>query len=287
MSSLISVGQKLSALALPLFILSAASFNAHAQTYQYKHQAQGLHPATCPWGGSALPDGASVTGFTTPTADLGGCVSETRTCSQGTLSGSAPYQSCTTTSSTTWDPNSKWDSYNGAAGKNVMFSNGNLSVGESDWGQQSFAAATKAHTTGKWYFELTVSNVLFADLFIGLTDGTPGGWAAMTNGYNGGAFTGNISNNRLTSFSYSNPVMVAVDLDARKIWVGSNCVWSASGNPSAGTNPSALLVNPGSVKPLWRSGYTWGRPNPTNLTTANFGASTFTCAVPTGFNPGW
>lgn len=57
----------------------------------------GVTLASCgcalPWGGT-LSEGQSVTAYQTDAAPYGGCVSETRTCSGGTLSGSYQYQSC-------------------------------------------------------------------------------------------------------------------------------------------------------------------------------------------------
>src|SRR5688572_22735883 len=54
-------------------------------------------PASCslPWGGSIV-HGASVTAYQASTVPYGSsCVSQTRSCSNGSLSGSYQYQSCT------------------------------------------------------------------------------------------------------------------------------------------------------------------------------------------------
>jgi hypothetical protein len=90
---------------------------------------------------------------------------------------------------------------------------------------------------------------------------------------NNGSYT-----NLGTAYSYTtnDVLMVAVDVDAGKFWVGKNGTWLVSGDPAAGTN--ALFTNlTGEIIPMigvYASG---------NTGSANFGQRPFAYTAPSGF----
>jgi len=58
-------------------------------------------PASCTWNDQTIASGSSVTAYQSSMVDFGmQCVSQTRTCTNGTLSGSYAYSSCTTSGNT-------------------------------------------------------------------------------------------------------------------------------------------------------------------------------------------
>lgn len=111
---------------------------------------------------------------------------------------------------------------------------------------------SQALTVGKWYWEVFSSNVGIASgdvtdtVAIGVmtqehsirreVGGMKSGWGWRCNGYklNGGKRTTWGSSVK----GENQLMMVAVDLNARKIWFGLNGVWLESGDPVRGANPA-------------------------------------------------
>jgi hypothetical protein len=159
------------------------------------------------------------------------------------------------------------------------------------------ARAQGTNSTGKWYFEFTTTTMVNANSDVGIGNAaasysTPAtapvsAIAVYKSGtiWNNGVSTG-LSVGALSSGSV---VCVAVDLDAGLAWfkLGAAGNWngSAANNPATGVGGISTLA--------------WGRGSSSNFypfagfgvsadkTTANFGASAFTGAVPAGFTSGW
>lgn len=81
------------------------------------------------------------------------------------------------------------------------------------------------------------------------------------------------------TYTSTDVAMVAIDLDAGKLWFGKNGTWNGSGNPATGDNPAYTGVS-GTLFPM---AYLVDNCS----LTANFGASAFSHSVPSGFNSGW
>lgn len=101
--------------------------------------------------------------------------------------------------------------------------------------------STTYQTTGKFYVEIVItSNVGFR---AGVANSSYSVSSSLGGDANAWVVRGNegdkINNNTATSygsgFSLNDVLMIAVDIDAGKIWWGKNGSWFASGNPSAGT----------------------------------------------------
>lgn len=112
--------------------------------------------------------------------------------------------------------------------------------------------STTGFNTGKRYFEIQVGAVAGSfpiigiyDKFAGSGDGllfpnTDHGWGLFAS--NGNKFHNGSSTSYGSSISNGDVVMVAVDIDAGKIWWGKNGTWFASGDPVAGTNAAYTNV---------------------------------------------
>lgn len=168
----------------------------------------------------------------------------------------------------------------------VTLSGGNLIASFSS----SFWASVKgvaSKSSGKFYYEAKVTAASVA----GTRAVGVGTSAASTSGYPGqdASAWGHLSDGYKTNAGFSaygsawdtlnDIAMVAVDIDAGKVWFGVNGVWMASGDPAAGTNPAFSTVA-GPIFPM--VGGAHGNPQ----LTLNFGTGGFVHATPPGFT-GW
>ena len=160
-------------------------------------------------------------------------------------------------------------------------SNGNLDY--SSGAQYRSAFSTFAVTTGKWYFEGTVTNFV-ADALIGVaydtlpsssyvgSNATSWAYEAATPAvFNNGAGTsfGN-------TYTTNDIIGVAFDADTGKLWFAKNGTWQGSGNPGGGTNP-AVTVTTGKTYFFGVSGGNGG------AWSTNWGARAFAYAAPSGY----
>ena len=77
---------------------------------------------------------------------------------------------------------------------------------------------------------------------------------------------------------------IAYDANSGKIYFSKNCTWQNFSNPEMGLSPAFSGIS-GEVYPMVGGGSSGGGFN--NINTANFGQSSFSCAVPNGFTAGW
>jgi hypothetical protein len=156
------------------------------------------------------------------------------------------------------------------------------------------ARATFTLSSGKWYWEETITGSSIYDIGIGLvlessvksaSNTRQTGWYDIVNASagqvasttNGGGFV-NIST---TDFATNDVIMVAYDADTGYIWFGKNGTWypastgGSAGNPAAGTNQTITAVSG-----LIPSSFHYN----TNAGTAsNFGQRPFSYTPPSGF----
>ena len=161
--------------------------------------------------------------------------------------------------------------------------------GANTWGT---AVGSVFVSSGKHYFETTVTNAstfsganvvagVVDASFVPATSGYAGatansyGWQGIANRYNAG--TGSSYG---TAASSGDVVMIALDVDAGKVWFGRNGTWFASGDPATGANASysglAALAYTFAVSSYSPSG-NYGIHN------ANFGQRPFSYTPPSGF----
>jgi hypothetical protein len=184
----------------------------------------------------------------------------------------------------------KWDNHSTA----VVLSNGALTatfpITQPGYGQAGVMAQLGA-STGKYYWEVRCDS---AHTGIGVAYAT---WASFLNNNNTFA-----NSNLFSYYSFSGTLMagglpygdpygandvigVALDLDNHRVWFSKNGVWQAGGDPAAGTNPaySSMPPNSGLYYPACAMEST---DTTIAQCTANFGASSFTYPVPSGFTAG-
>lgn len=190
-----------------------------------------------------------------------------------------------------------WDSATVTA---VTLSGGNLvatNTGTTSANQGAHVISTSGKTTGKYYFEITWSAIT-TGINLGIGIGTTA--STYTNMGNGGTTgvelyrTNSVWSNGSSiatfsggSYGAGQVVGVAVDLDNRRIWfrLAPSGNWNDNATYNPATNVGGLTIPAGTMVPFVTFGGTSGAIN--NVVTANFGASSFTGAVPSGFTSGW
>lgn len=167
-----------------------------------------------------------------------------------------------------------------------MLSNGNLTATETS-SSETHIRAIDGFSTGKYYWEIycdvagslnTALGIRSANETLTTSFGSGQTWASRSTGQTYVGATGGTVNYS-TSWNAGDTVMIAVDKDAGKMWVGVNGTWAGSGDPTTGTNPmiSGSLV--GNWKPYiaadnTSSNHTW---------TARFSVNDMSFTIPSGF----
>lgn len=193
----------------------------------------------------------------------------------------------------TWDPTTVTA---------VTLSGGNLvatNTGTTSADQGVRVATASGKTSGKHYFEGTMTSTYFAGNY-GVGVGTPAStYTNMGNSATTGAFVFHASGNIWSNGSSSGSTLgatgagtvigAAVDLDNRKIWFkkvsGTPGNWNGSGTANPATNVGGITIPAGTMVPFLTFGGSSGSAG--IIHTVNFGASAFTGSVPSGFTSGW
>jgi hypothetical protein len=129
-------------------------------------------------------------------------------------------------------------------------------------------------TTGKWYYEATsISNGGYGVTLIGL-------YNSATDGFFGTYESGTLASGT-TSYG---TIACAFDADAGKIWFRNTVGTWVSGDPAAGTSPSATYTGGSLAFPILSTGRSSGYTN-SGIGAVNFGQQPFSYTAPTGFNP--
>lgn len=177
----------------------------------------------------------------------------------------------------------------------LVLSNGNTSANGSAavrWWRSSLAMSG-----GKWYFEMKANSANNSYCGIGIepvvvtrNDGLnqyPGGSEGGADGYglytlasppnqgirhaHNGVYTDIVD----AGFNNASVMKVAVDLDAKMLWLGYDNTWIGGGDPAQGTSPTYTLSAQVSDWVMMGCAY--------NEVTCYFGASGFNLTVPAGF----
>jgi hypothetical protein len=170
-------------------------------------------------------------------------------------------------------------------------SNGNLTSSKSTGTNISDLWGNFGMTSGKWYFECSVSAVA-ATLYIGIGQGGGIGeplddLAVSPTSYfygntTGDKFYGSTGSAYGNTYTTGDVIGCAVDMDSGKIWWSKNGVFQASGDPAAGTNAAFTdLLTRGSNAFFVYSAQN-GASN-SNTLNWNFGQQPFAYTPPTGF----
>jgi len=172
----------------------------------------------------------------------------------------------------------------------ATLSDGNLDV--TAGGGWYHGRGTMFATSGKWYYEFvpTAGSYALAGWMTGVggNDHLEEESDPDTTYYRGVGAAGQgvrigdgTTDTGPTLYALNDVVMMAIDVDTMKFWVGVNGTWYNSGDPGAGTSPTGTWSA--------RSGYPitpWFGVFTSTAMTFNFGQSAFTYTAPTDFN-GW
>ena len=173
------------------------------------------------------------------------------------------------------------------AGTAPSLSNGNLTwTTNTSAGQNTVRSSQYFPTTGKWYAEFTVTQLnIGSGVGYGLVGAeTPNGnrflWWVYSSPfyqiYNGTTYA------TVPTIATGDVIMVAVDMNAGRLWFGQNGTWLLSGNPSNGTAMSTdctFTTNSNNVR--WFVDGRTGSAN--NIIDCNFGQRAFAYTPPSGF----
>jgi hypothetical protein len=176
------------------------------------------------------------------------------------------------------------------AATNVTMSNGNLTATHSTHDSNSGVRSTATKTTGKYYFEATVS-MDASNSCVGIILSTGTYFNLVTFGHDcviTGKGTGNIlannanSGKTLGAIAAGSVIGVAIDFGGRLAWLrksGGNWNGDAAANPATGANgvafPATVAFTPVVGFGAEATGF--------DTATFNFGQSTFANAAPSGF----
>jgi hypothetical protein len=233
----------------------------------------------------AIAEAATAADAPSASVPLAATVTETATAAD------TPNATVTSASTVTWDA---------ATVTAVTLSNGDLTAtntGTTSANQGARVATASGKTSGKYYFEVKWQTIVSGDnagFGVGTTAST------FTNMGNGGT-TGVHSYRSYNCYSNGTRILlwggsavtneitgVAVDLDNRRYWIrnaGAAGNWNNSGTANPATNTGGLTIPAGTMVPFCTFGGTAGVAG--HVFTANFGASAFAGAVPSGFTSGW
>ena len=157
---------------------------------------------------------------------------------------------------------------------------GNLNVSTATTNATS---TTLFASTGKWYWEVVCTSATVTNTRFGIVNtsgagtdlgGNANGWAYLGDGR---VYTNGASSSYGVTYSTNDILMIALDIDAGKIWYGKNGTWMASGSPSTGANPSQTFTANQLMSPAVASG------SGTFAYVLNCGQRPFTYTPPSGF----
>jgi hypothetical protein len=172
----------------------------------------------------------------------------------------------------------------------ITVSDGNLALTATGNTNSQNSQASFGISSGKWYFENTVvaqsgaNQSLWGFINQGTSTTTnPGSSNGIVCGCVGSAYAtmsgSTVANAIGASFTTNDVAMVAIDVDAGKLWFGKNGTWlgSSSPNPATGTSPNITFTAGTPINPVWQ-GY-----ESLNKGAMNFGQRGFVYTPPSGF----
>lgn len=172
----------------------------------------------------------------------------------------------------------------------ITMSNGNLTVTNPSTSSWNHGRGSLFVSSGKWYYEWTPTAGTYAlagwmldvsgnDYVEEESDVATTYYRGVDSGGAGFRIAGAATDASVTLFGLNDVVMMAIDVDTMKMWVGINGTWYNSGDPANGTNPVGTWT-----AAIGESLAPWYGCINTTSETFNFGASAFAHTPPTGFN---
>lgn len=164
-------------------------------------------------------------------------------------------------------------------GGNSTFSNGNLQVQLPAANSTGRASGNHVVYSGKWYWEVVYTASYGDYLYVGVSGNDGDSYSRMVRGSDGELLpnTGTVS----VSYTTDDIIMVALDVDDGKWYIGKNGSWMLSGNPAGGTGfvHSGLVTTNNGLMPHFQNATGSG----TQTINVNFGQRGFSYTPPSGF----
>jgi len=171
---------------------------------------------------------------------------------------------------------------------NVSATNGNLTTSFTGLANAAIYGTFLLPTSGKWYFESTISTVNTAtsqDAGFGIVDATTTLSNISAQTFSNGVIyrnRGDSDSRLVVNGSSVVSGQIAYDADSGKVWVGRNNSWfdtsgGTTGNPSSGTNQIGTLTTTINMLPVARA------YSNTLVMNWNFGQRPFSYTPPSGF----
>jgi hypothetical protein len=157
-----------------------------------------------------------------------------------------------------------------------------VSAGGTPDGGKAYAPFGMSPSSGKWYFEMTCVDPGASNqrLCFGVANVTTNPNAvAIANGYYASA-SGAHGNFNIGTFTTGDILQVAYDSATYKLWFGKNNTWYNSGDPVAGTNPTATVTSGITYVPFSTYASSGGGPG---IGAWNFGQRPLSYTPPSGY----
>ncbi len=166
----------------------------------------------------------------------------------------------------------------------LTLSNGNLTwTGDNSYNNYRGIRSTESKASGKKYYEITCLSEFFGACGFANSTEALGSQPGVSNDAiayfdNGGAVY-NGGNTALAAYIVGDVIGCAIDIPNGLVWYRKNGAWQNSGDPATGVNGISV---PGIGSPVFAFAASWVTNNQQQV--ANFGATAFAYAVPTGFS---
>lgn len=195
--------------------------------------------------------------------------------------------SAVTTSTASWNTVATYASLNSSDSLNCSVS-GLTVTGSGNGGVRTF----ESYSSGQYYYEMTATTINGNDCGLGMSIGSASLASLVSNGTNGAiAFNfasgtiyinGSAQGTTLGAWSNGDVICVALDVTNKKIWFRKNAGnWDNIGGDNPATNTGGY-----SLSALAYPYYGLVTCSSSGVLTANFGATSFAQAVPSGFTSG-
>jgi hypothetical protein len=187
-------------------------------------------------------------------------------------------------STTTWNP--------ADSGTKVALSGGNLTAAHTSTTGVAIVRSVASHSTGQFYWEITVNTTGAATLGIGIANATKnlnttflGGTTDGVGYYsNGGVSYNSATAQTIQTFTSGDVVGVAIDIANKGLWIRKNGGnWNNSGTANPVTNTGSITNS--NTFLVWNAAVfaAVDVEGTTDSVTANFGATAYGTAAPAGF----
>lgn len=181
-----------------------------------------------------------------------------------------------------------------AKGTDIVLSGGNLTATMGSGGSNGYeiVRSTTSHSTGKFYFEITLAAITtqaqFGYGFANATELLNGNFLGKTLNSigalaDGRVFLNNVNTTSVTPASSTNVVSIAIDFGGQLIWWRvNNSSWNNNGSANPATGAGGVSFSTMNAGPYFAA-VTASTSTASQAGTINFGGTAYAESVPSGF----